>query len=285
MSGFKEDPAAIATVPIRYDGGMTDSHRIDMADLAEALAGWNRILVVCGNFAATNRVVRHVDAADVRAVLAVPEAGCVTLTGMVAWLNANPLLTTIAGGLVVSLVGWAFSAASGRKDEMRHLRAIAEQALRQAGTRDEVVLGRLMDTLDRLIGGLRPAVRQAVKPVGRSATSLTIAGEGVPPVVIGEAEAEAIRADVPLEVGAQQEFSVSITELDVETGTCRVSFAGGEGRVSGRITDPVLTQPNNPYALALASRQPLSVLAKPTLRDGELERLFISDTAPCAPGA
>src|SRR5258708_6603111 len=48
-------------------------------------------------------------------------------------------------------------------------------------------------------------------------------------------------------------------------------------RVSGEITDPQLHMANNPYSVALATQRWLSVVAKPELREGELERLYISD--------
>lgn len=35
--------------------------------------------------------------------------------------------------------------------------------------------------------------------------------------------------------------------------------------------------PNNDYALAMAAKQQIIVRAKPTMKDSEIERLFISD--------
>jgi hypothetical protein len=50
-----------------------------------------------------------------------------------------------------------------------------------------------------------------------------------------------------------------------------------EYRLSGEISDPVLHAPNNPYSAALASQTTLEVIAKPELRDGEIEKLYILD--------
>jgi hypothetical protein len=50
-------------------------------------------------------------------------------------------------------------------------------------------------------------------------------------------------------------------------------------RTNGEITDPILLMPNNPYPAALNSHRWLAVVGKPQLKDGEIERLYISDLA------
>jgi len=279
--GHEWGSSLVASVPIRYDGRLADGHKIDMADLAEALAGWNRILVVCGNFAATQRFVKHLDAAEVRAVIREGEGGCYTFTGLVEWIDSSPLVANVVGGLTVTLIGSVLAFACGKYLEMRHLRAIAEQAVKQAGTRDDVMLRRLMDTIDRLIEALQPAARQTVRPIGRSASTMTVPYDATGSLVLDEADAAVMRAETPVEVGPERHFMVRISELDVETGNCRIAADEfGEGRIPGQIADPVLAQPNNAYALALAAQRPLLVRAKPTLRNGEVERLFITDATP-----
>jgi hypothetical protein len=59
-----------------------------------------------------------------------------------------------------------------------------------------------------------------------------------------------------------------------------VSLGESDQRIQSEITDPIRVTPNNPYALALASQQPISFKAKAEINeDGEITRLFISDLA------
>jgi hypothetical protein len=51
-----------------------------------------------------------------------------------------------------------------------------------------------------------------------------------------------------------------------------------DGRVvSGKITDPALAIPGSVYTSALDRGLPLKVTAKPTLKDGEIHTLYVSD--------
>jgi hypothetical protein len=47
--------------------------------------------------------------------------------------------------------------------------------------------------------------------------------------------------------------------------------------VAGKITDPALEHHGNIYTAALNEGSTLRVIAKPTLKEGEINRLFISD--------
>ena len=83
-----------------------------------------------------------------------------------------------------------------------------------------------------------------------------------------------------VEVGAEGTYALMITELDMETGSCKVQTEDAPAdRFSGRITDPGFTLPNNPYVMAMADRRYIKVRGKPTLRDGEIDKLYISDIA------
>jgi hypothetical protein len=50
-----------------------------------------------------------------------------------------------------------------------------------------------------------------------------------------------------------------------------------DDRFNGEITDPVAQSPKNPYSTALNNQRWLWVRAKAQVRDGELEKLYISD--------
>lgn len=181
--------------------------------------------------------------------------------------------------MVVSLVAYICKKAAGDKEEMKQLRGALDGAIRELGHRDESVVNRLLTTIDRMADSLRPAVRQAVAPIGETASQLTVTDQArAYGMSLGAAEKAAILSEVPVEVGKEDDYRLRITELDMENGSCKVALATDEeNRVSARITDPAFALPNNAYVLAMAAQQLIVVRAKPTLKDGELERLFISD--------
>lgn len=266
-------------VRIRFDGLDADNHEIELASLSKSLGGISRIIGVTANFAATQKLNLHSDALAVRVMAQPPQSGCFQIMAVVKWVSADPLMTTVVGGLMVLLVGYVFKRAAGQKEEMRQLRGALDEAIKQLGIRDQPTVDRLLTTIDRMADALRPAAKSAVAPIGQTASTLSIGQPGRNQVVVGQAEKEAIISDTPLEVGDEGVFTVVITELDMESGACKVSLPSEpEERINGRITDPAFSTPNNPYALAMAAKLALDVRAKPTFRDGEMDKLFISNT-------
>lgn len=281
-SATDSEPTIFDPVLIRYDGLDATRDEIELGALGESLRGLSRIIGVAANFAATQRFVQHKDALQVRVIARPPEAHCFELVAWVRWAAENPLISTVVGGLLATLVTYIFKRAAGQKEEMRHLRESLEVAIRELGTRDTAVVGRLLETVDKMADALRPAARQAVTPVGETAGTLTIGDPSKgPAAVIGRAERDAIMAPDEVEVEPEKDFTVIIKELDTDTGGCRVVFPDdADQRYRGEITDPLVLKPNNPYALALASQRPIIVRAKAVTKDGALERLFISDSRP-----
>jgi len=118
---------------IRYDGLDADQHEIDMALLADSMRGLARIIGVAGNFAATTRVIQHRDAFELKALVSPPNAHCFEIAVWLKWINDNPLITTVSGGLVVSLVAYICKKASGDKEEMKQLRGALAAIIHQPG--------------------------------------------------------------------------------------------------------------------------------------------------------
>ena len=266
---------------IRYDGLDADRHEIDMALLGESLQGFSKIIGVVGNFAATERIITHKDAFVLKVVVSPPLSHCFEIMAVLKWVNDIPLITTVVGGLTVALVTYVFQKAAGNREEMRQLRGALDTAIRELGHRDQTTVDKLLATIDKMADNLRSAVRQAVIPIGDTASSITIANQnGVPQGVFSAADKEAILSETPTSVGKEDIYSVRFTEMDTETGACKVALdPDAPKRISAKITDPAFWVPNNPYVLALASKAMISVSAKPLIKNGELERLYISNTA------
>jgi hypothetical protein len=71
----------------------------------------------------------------------------------------------------------------------------------------------------------------------------------------------------------------NISELDMMTGACKVALGSDPStRVAAKITDPAISQPNNPYVKAMAQISTIEFTAKAAINpDGEVVTLFISD--------
>jgi len=240
---------------------------------------------VVSNFAVTERYVQHRDALSIRVMTRAPAPHCFEMTAWVKWAAEQPLIAGTLATLSASLITYVVSRAFRQRQEMRLLKESLETAIRELGHRDQPVVDRLLDTIDKMAEALKPAVRQAAKPVGDTVSSLTIgrqgSGSGISEsVTISRAERDAMFAEEESEVTDEQTYHVLITEIDVETGSCKVSFIEEDAiRVAGKITDPALNFPRNAYAMALAERKPISVRGKAVLRGGEIKSIYISNTS------
>ncbi len=266
-------------IVIRFDGLEAEDHKLDMNLLADSMKGLARIVGVSGNFAATGKVVYHRDVFSLKVLASPPQAHCFEFMVWLRWINENPLITTVAGGLVVTLVAYVFKKAAGDREEMKQLRGALDEAIRELGNRDQGTIDRLLTTIDRMADSLRPAVKQTVSPIGETASSITVSDQTYRhSTSLGTAEKAAILSEPNVEVGKEDAYQLTITELDMETGSCKVALiTEGENRTSAKITDPVFGIPKNVYVLAMAAQKVITVRAKPILKDGELDRLFISD--------
>ncbi|MGV8959225.1 MAG: hypothetical protein ACOH1V_02400 [Stenotrophomonas sp.] len=260
----------LATVPIRYDGGDAERHEIELNVLGESLQGMARILAVTGNFAATGEYTKQYQAMDVRVLVKEPKANCYTLDAVVQIAQQHQLFSGVAVPLITGLVAWIFSRASGKKEEMKMLKDALDKVLAMQSDNQD----KLHATLEKMADSLRPAVRQAVAPVGKSCTTMTVAGS----YVVDEATAQAIRGTGEMEVGAERVWELIVSELDSENSTAKVRLADDDSkRIKARITDPLAATIPNPYATAMASAVMIKVKGKAVMKDGEVDTIFISD--------
>jgi hypothetical protein len=96
---------------------------------------------------------------------------------------------------------------------------------------------------------------------------------------LNSATRSAIDAPDPVEITDTRSYEIFISELDTKNRTCKFSLRDDDPdhRISGEITDPVIQAAHNPYLEAFAAQRWVSVLGKAQLKDGEMEKLFISD--------
>ena len=268
---------------IRFDGLDAERHMLEVDDFATSLSGFGRIISVAAQFAVTQKHVHHKDAMDVRVVVKAPEPNCVTVAAIVQLASTNPLISGTTAALLATLITYIFKRAAGRKEEMKYLKESLEPAIKELGNRDTKVVEGLLGTIDKMADQLKPAAKKAVRPLGRSARTVTVGdgpSPGTSPLVMDVEDRDAIEASADTEVSDEQTFEITIVEMNLDRSTSRVSFVDDpESRVNAEIVDPAIQMPNNDYALAFAAQTPLKVRAKSRTKSGELDKLYISDTA------
>ena len=264
----------IALVALRYDGRDAANHEIDLFSLGESLQGMARVIAVLGNFAVTGNDAKQLSALDVRVVAREPRANCYTIEAALQFAQQQQLLSGGVSAAVGAFIAFAFNRAANRRDEMDRLHASLNQCIEALAGNNAQVVERMATMLETIVDSLKPAMRQAVEPVGRSCTSMTVANT----VIIDEAAATEIRRDEPEQVDEERAYSIRITELDLENKTAKVRLDIDESdrRLRAVISDPMLGVASNEYLLSFMNQQPLSVRAKAVLRAGEIVQLHIS---------
>lgn len=269
---------------VRFDGLDAAHHELELTTLAESLNGLSMIIAASAHFALTGEGAIRKDHQRIKVLARPPRDGCFIVETIVNWAGRSSLFKDYAvqvlAPLTVGVVTYVFTHAAGKREEMKLIHASLETAIRELGSQHHKTVEELSATIETLATRLAPATRRAVAPIGKSARTLKIArpsGEGG--VVLDEADKDAIESSANITVGDERWYTVLISELDMETGACHVDVDGDDavGRHSARVTDPVVMLPNNPYVSAMASKQPLRVRAKATIKDGGIDRLYISD--------
>jgi hypothetical protein len=275
----------IAELPIRYDGKDAEQHRIELHLLGESLQGVARILGVTGHFVATGQYAKQLQALDVKVLVGEPQANCVTLSAALEFARDHQLFAGGFGTVLGVILTWLFARASNNAEEMKAIKDSLDKAIDHLAGQNAQLVPRLLSTLEKLADSLSPALRASVAPVGKTCSTMRI-GDGP---VIDEATAEAIRSTSADELTDERTWTIYITELDWETNSAKIRFVDDvesdlatERRYKDVIKDPAIGIVGNVYLVAFASQATLSVRAKATLRNGEVQTLYISDTVQTA---
>lgn len=277
-------------IPIRYQGRDADSHRIDLMQLGQSLQGMARVIAVSAHFVQTGKISRNFQALDVK-VLAAPvrEHHCYEVMAVIQETGETlGLWSGLGTAVVIGIVGYVFN--RHKDKEMKHLSEALRHSQWLLAHSGEKTHASLLAVIEKLADALQPAARQALTPVGKSVASIHI-HDGENPessaVVLDASTRAAIdRPESASHITAARVLTGLITEMDMLGKTCKVTLEGddSEQRIPAEITDPVASQPGNPYASAMARMRPIRFIAKMQLaEDGQALRLYISDTVPDEP--
>ena len=267
-----------SSIKIQYDGLDAESHELELFALGDSLKGVARISAVAGHFAATQKYSRRFSSHEVRVVAREPKANCFSLDVFWNFVQQHQILSGSFGMIVAVLVPYVLSSAANKKEEMKILKSSMDNLIAELGANNDHAVDRLSQIIERMAIELKPSAKLAVAPIGNSCRTLSVIST-YRTSVFDEADKEEIVKSEGDEITDTLPFSVLITELDLERGTCKVHIEEeqDEKRISAIVTDPLLQIPNNPYSLAFAAGEIIAVQGKALIRDGELAKLFISD--------
>lgn len=274
-------------VPVVYRGLYAGHHFVDAQQLGESLASTAKIANSVCHFLFFEEITHDPRAYNIRFFAGPPKANGYAQE-LVALMNSGqlplflPVLTEVAKFSIELFIAAIVKSAVGRKSEAEMaVEAIHDMAMRHAEFASQVHRGdmqnkeRLLDLVDKLTDENRASLRKMPEPVGRSAQTMQVGVDDQ--FQIDEPTAEALRERIPTEVGDMAKFRVKIDGVFKRGGACQVRIIDTDQTVAGKITDPALSEPENVYTSALHEGLILTVSAKPTLQDGQIRRLYISD--------
>jgi hypothetical protein len=270
---------------IRYDGLDADNHVIELGALGRSIQGASRLLGSAGSIVITGEFAKQSQALSVRVLAGQPQAHCWELPAIITTVMpaAVPMLpaikeaaTAAATKAVTAIVNYALAKVGGQKKEADMAKEIALKALEEMGHTSRATV----EAMERVVSAQRPAIKLFVSPVGESCGVARIGdlADGAFPVDV--ATRAIIDAPEASEIKETTDYEILISEFDYKNRSCKFSLRDQDNlddRFNGEITDPVAQSPKNPYSTALNNQRWLWVRAKAQVRDGELEKLFISD--------
>ncbi|HEX4113170.1 MAG TPA: hypothetical protein VH020_11595 [Stellaceae bacterium] len=271
-------------IVIRYDGLDAAKHKIDLALLGDSLKGGARLLAVAGHLALTGEYVSKLPAMSVRVLASPPRGACYEIHALiVASTPLLPYLTPAAQSLLKKAIEGTVSFMLARLSNKPTEAATAmDLAMAAIASNHEVTLKNIdlaKLAIEKAADNQRPAAQAFAIPVGTSVATALI-GEPDSAFIVDSAARAQIDQTEPVEIGDTQTYTVRLSELDVQTGSCKVAIHGDdtEARYDGLIADPVVKNPHSAYSAALDSQTWIKVMAKPHVREGQLRKLTISDT-------
>lgn len=302
MVGWDSMTGVAGHMKLKYEGLDANRHLLDSGQYAKSVDGASRLYRLISHYCIYGEVLASRQHSDIRCFSAPPKEGSfeqtlVILTGVTHQMPAfADVYKKAFDWLTSQVLAYVKKALTGNTDMKELVEVIKEQAKQSSDLNHIMANGlikandnahqyadkvteRLLATLPLLVEAARSPMRNTLAPVGKSCDQITQFADSEHPVEITEPEALAIRSNGEVSVGEPGDYLISrIYALSVDTGVCRVQIGGYSGSVHGKITDVALSFPNNAYTQAMGSHATLKVRARPVYKDGDLHRLFITET-------
>ena len=261
---------------IRFDGADANEHTLGMRQLGQSLIGIERLITV-GLFALeVGRIPRHNESLPLLVRASEPRIGsyeiAATLGPAAAFL---PLLhefyLTGATEILWRWMSGALLRMGGRPQESESHFSELIRLLDRVDARKHLE----MPEWQRLV---TPG-RRLVSPVGPSCDRILLPMDGEM-TEIDFPMAEVIRSKDKLEVGDMETFRIKVDGFTHHNRQLKLVHPSEPGRfITGHIRDPAFENAPNIYTDAATRQSWLRVAAKPTMKDGRIQAIYIMDGA------
>lgn len=292
--------AIVLPFAVTYEGNDADQHIISAQQLGESIIGASRLYNAVAHYCAFGFVPKGNYKNEFYCYAKVPKEGSYEYMLYVAAIAQE---YNLHGEIYNAAISWLFARVvdsvkgiwTRKGDTVQVVEILSQTLIEQARIDADVktqminawaksndnlasLHARLIDTLPQLADATRSHGRLLVSPIGNTCRSINQFSGTKNAVAIDEPEAEVIRGDYEMEVDDMQDFNCRrITEVNVETGHCILDVEGFDHPITGKISDPALSMPNNVYTRALNGKTAFLISAKPVKRDGVVHKLFVSN--------
>lgn len=280
---------------LHFDGLNAKQHHLPMEQFGTALVGTNRIMVAGLVFLTSGRLPRKKEKFELQIIAQPPREGSVDVFGaleQVPWML--PLLKEfiVQGGaeVAVRFFSYVLLQLGGRPTEANAQMSCITDAMIKinqdnliARDKSEKRWHQMATTLAGqgpiIAESLRFRAQQAVTPIGRGASELTLGTATIPKLLeLDEPMADVIRSKESDEVGDLQEMRIRVDGIIHHSRQLKIDHPQKEGQfLTAEVRDPAFEIVPSKYSNAAANRTELEVLAKPVYRKQELHKLYIMD--------
>lgn len=264
-------------IPIRYDGLDASRHELDLIALGQSLQGAGKLIRAAASIVIIQPQLAR-SSLRMRVMAGPPQPGSYIFNTFVAPLSPLlPGLTTGANKAIEAIVSYTISRFTKKPEKTDKAFELALKCVEENGLTARMAI----EAVSKIAEGQRPAVRQFVVPIGESCETAQIGNLPSVALLVDRSDREEIDADDQTTIGDEASFEILISEIDLHNRTCKLQMRGEsvDKRFAGSITDPAIGMAANNYAMALSERRWLMVKAKPEMSDGNVVRLFISDSS------
>lgn len=274
---------------ITYRGGEADENTMDMRLLALSLLGAERIVSDGLVILISKRLPKRGERAPVILRAREPKAGSVEILGLLhsifGALNLGlPLATELAASFIEEWWKAIVAKFSGKPDIADKILESFVQMNKDHLTSRDASEGQrhqeLMALIDALRAGLlgqQRSAEQFVAPIGPSVESASVLPVAAKPVLIGVAEADAIREGAKLVWGPLEQLTLKTDGFKFHTSGLSVENPERDGYLMARVRDPRFENPESPYTEAAQRRSEIVVLGRRGYKDMTLAGIEIVD--------
>lgn len=275
-------------IPVTYRGLFADQHLVDAQQFGKSLIGVTKLTNSICHEIFHEEITHDPRSYQIRFCVGpskknglIQEIFAVVTSGQMPLYT--PILLTVGKKLTELIVDAVIEKALGRKKDANNaVDKIHELAMKHSDFAQQVLRGQMRDKAElfKIVNELhrenRASLRQIPEPVGRTVRSVQI-GSDRSSTIVDEPAAEVLRSPDQLTLGEPVTYDVKIQGVFKTNGACRVEILDQKKIVAGKIADATLEAPHNIYTRALDEGAILRVVAQPTMKDGKLHRLFITD--------